>query len=52
MTYYIYNGRKSDIRKKIVRMSGSGIRDIARVLEISTDTVISELKKRNPSRKG
>jgi len=48
MTDYIYNGRKPDIRKKIVRMSlnGSGIRDIARVLEISTDTVISELKKK------
>jgi len=48
MADYIYNGRKPDIRKKIVRMSlsGSGIRDIARVLEISTDTVISDLKKK------
>jgi len=33
---------------KIIEMSlsGSGIRDIARVLKISTDTVISELKKK------
>ena len=48
MTDYIYNVIKSDSRKKFIRMSlnGSGIRDIARVLEISTDTVISELKKR------
>jgi IS1 family transposase len=48
MADYTYNGRKPDIRKKIIRMSlsGSGIRDIARVLEISTDTVISELKKK------
>ena len=48
MTDYIYNGRKPDSRKKIISMSlnGSGVRDIARVLEISTDTVISELKKK------
>ncbi|QTA84444.1 IS1 family transposase [Desulfonema magnum] len=45
---YTYNGRKSDIKHKIIEMSlsGSGIRDIARVLEISTDTVISEFKKK------
>jgi len=45
---YTYNGRKSDVKDKIIEMSlsGSGIRDIARVLKISTDTVISELKKR------
>jgi len=36
---------------KIIEMSlsGSGIRDIARVLKISTDTVISELKKKGKS---
>lgn len=45
---YTYNGRKPDVKKKITEMSlnGSGIRDIGRVLEISTDTVISELKKK------
>lgn len=45
---YVYNGRKSDVKRMIVEMTlnGSGIRDIARVLEISTDTVISELKKK------
>ncbi|QTA88630.1 Transposase IS1 domain-containing protein [Desulfonema magnum] len=45
---YTYNARKSDIKDKIIEMSlsGGGIRDIARVPEISTDTVISELKKR------
>ena len=48
MTDYEYNGKKSDIRKKITDMSlnGSGIRDIARVLEISPDTVINDLKKK------
>jgi transposase-like protein len=29
-------------------LNGSGIRDTARVLGISTDTVISELKKKHP----
>ncbi len=45
---YTYDGRKSDVRDKIIEMSlsGGGIRDIARVLKISTDTVISELKKK------
>ncbi len=45
---YAYDGRKSDIKDKIIEMSlsGGGIRDIASVLKISTDTVISELKKR------
>ena len=48
MTNYEYNGKKSDIRKKIVEMSlsGSGILDIARVPEISPDTVINDLKKK------
>ena len=45
---YTYNGNKPDVKDKIIEMSmnGSGIRDIARVPEISTDTVISELKKK------
>ena len=48
MPEYKYDGRKSEVRKKIIEMSmnGSGARDIARVLRISTDTVISELKKK------
>ena len=48
---YTYNAKKPGVKVKIVEMSlnGSGIRDIARVLEISTDTVISELKKKKLS---
>jgi transposase-like protein len=44
---YRNNGSKPSVRKMIIKMSinGSGIRDISRVLEISTDTVISVLKK-------
>ena len=35
--------------KKIeMTLNGSGIRDIARVLKVSTTTVISEIKKKNP----
>ena len=46
-----YKGRLPDIKQQVVDMSlnGSGIRDIARVLKISTDTVINELKKRPAS---
>ena len=45
---YQYNACNPEIRSKIIKMSidGSGIRTIARVLGISTDTVISVLKKR------
>ncbi len=45
---YSYNGYLPEVKKKIIDMSvnGSGIRDTARVLEISQNTVISELKKR------
>ena len=44
---YANNAAKPEIKKLIIKMSlnGSGIRDISRVLEISTDTVISVLKK-------
>jgi transposase-like protein len=42
-----YPGRTPAIKEQIVEMSlnGSGIRDIARVLQVSTRTVIGELKK-------
>ena len=41
-------GRSPEIKQQIVEMSlnGSGIRDTARVLQISTATVIQELKKK------
>lgn len=45
---YTYNGCKPDIKRDIIKWSidGAGIRAISRELCISTDTVISELKKR------
>ena len=45
---YSDRGRLPEIKQRIVDMAvnGSGVRDTARVLNISTDTVISELKKR------
>ena len=44
-----YKGRLPEIKAQIIAMAlnGSGIRDTARVLGISTDTVISELKKKS-----
>ena len=44
---YDYNGYLPDVKKKIIDMAinGSGIRDTARVLQISPTTVINELKK-------
>ena len=50
-----YRGRLPEIKQQVIEMSlnGSGIRDTARVLKISTATVIHELKKKgrhsNPS---
>ena len=40
-------GRKREVKQKIVDMAlnGSGVRDTARVLGVSTNTVIRELKK-------
>ena len=40
-------GRTKEVKQQIVEMSlnGSGIRDTARVLKVSTSTVIKELKK-------
>ena len=45
---YKYNACNPEIRVQIIKMSidGSGIRTIARVLKISTDTVISVLKEK------
>ena len=45
---YDYNGYLPEVKKKIIdrAINGSGIRDTARVLEISPTTVINELKKR------
>lgn len=44
---YSYNGYLPEVKKQIIDMSinGSGVRDTARVLEISPNTVINELKK-------
>lgn len=44
---YTYNASKPEIKNKIVPMTvnGSGIRDIARILKISPNTVINHLKK-------
>lgn len=46
---YSYNGCRKEVKKIIPKMvvNGSGIRDTARVLDISSHTVIKELKKNN-----
>ena len=46
---YTYPGQSKEAKKQIVdlALNGSGIRDTARVLQVSTSTVIKELKKRN-----
>jgi transposase-like protein len=43
----IYKGRSPEVKEQIIDMAlnGSGIRDTARVLKISTTTVINELKR-------
>lgn len=48
MLDYVYKGMKPEVKRMIIDMTlnGSGIRDIARVLGISTVTVMSELKKK------
>src|SRR4028118_782737 len=45
---YAYAGQSRQVKQQIVDMAlnGSGIRDTARVLHVSTNTVIKELKKR------
>jgi transposase-like protein len=48
-----YKGRLPEVKQQVIELSlnGSGIRDTARVLQISPTTVIQELKKRGwPSR--
>ncbi len=46
---YSYPGQAPEVKQQIVEMAmhASGIRDTARVLRISTNTVMTELKKRN-----
>lgn len=45
---YAYPGRLPEVKRQIVEMTlnGSGVRDIARVLQVSPSTVLGELKKR------
>jgi transposase-like protein len=45
---YAYLGCLPEVKRQIVEMTlnGSGVRDIARVLQVSPTTVIGELKKR------
>lgn len=49
-----YPGRTPAVKEQIVEMSlnGSCIRDIARVLQVSTRTVIGELKKTQGAQSG
>ncbi len=49
-----YPGRKGEVKQQIVDMTlnGSGIRDVARVLHVSTATVLKELKKNRSARCG
>jgi transposase-like protein len=49
-----HKGRLPQTKGQIIAMSlnGSGIRDIARVLEISPSTVINEIKKNSKARAG
>ena len=51
---YSYQGHLKEVKQQVVEMTlnGSGVRDIARVLRISTDTVINELKKRPKAESG
>ena len=48
---YTYSGQSRQVKQQIVDMAvnGSGIRDTARVLHVSTNTVMNELKKRTIS---
>jgi transposase-like protein len=48
---YPYNGCKPDAKKAVIKwaIDGAGIRAIAREIEASSDTVIKELKKENPT---
>jgi transposase-like protein len=48
---YTYVGQSPDVKQQIVdmAMNASGIRDTVRVLHVSTNTVMKELKKRHLS---
>lgn len=48
---YSEKGRLAEVKQQIIdmAMNGSGVRDTARVLNISPTTVINELKKKNRS---
>jgi transposase-like protein len=45
----VYKGRLPEIKQQVIEMSlnASGVRDTARVLKISTRTVMNELKKKD-----
>ena len=47
MGVYAYPGRRPEVKRQMVEMTlnGSGIRDIARVLQVGPNTVLRELKK-------
>ena len=47
---YAYPGCLPEVKRQIVEMTlnGSGVRDIARVLQVGPTTVLKELKKRRP----
>ena len=47
---YAYPGCWPEVKRQMVEMTlnGSGVRDIARVLQVGPTTVIKELKKRRP----
>jgi len=49
---YANNGAKPQTKQMIIKMAlnGSGVRDTARVLNISTNTVLSVLKKQKNSK--
>src|SRR2546428_6626395 len=51
---YTYPGQSAEVKRQIVdmAMNASGIRDTARVLHVSPNTVIKELKKRISPRAG
>jgi len=52
--HYAYRGYLPEVKQQIADMAfnGSGIRDTARVLDISRTTVIETLKKRSSSQSG
>jgi transposase-like protein len=49
---YTYNAYNPGVKEKIVELTlnSSGVRDISRTLKINRNTVMSELKKKNPQK--